>query len=83
MINITSTQRSLLYELTHREFERGASHAIASSQRTVPSGLTAKKSYRILISVAVVAVGVVVAICALAAHQGVSAAEIGLMSVFP
>jgi hypothetical protein len=59
--------------------------AIVSSQRTVPSGLSLQKSYdvRFLISVAVVAVGVVVAICALAAHQGVSAADIGLMTAFP
>jgi hypothetical protein len=57
--------------------------SIASSERTLPSGLTVKQSYRFLISIGVVAVGVVVAICALAAHQGVSAAEIGSMSVFP
>jgi hypothetical protein len=54
-------------------------------QHTVPSGLAVKQSYdvRFLIAVAVVAVGVVVAICALATHQGVSPAEIGLMTAFP
>jgi hypothetical protein len=59
--------------------------SIASSQRTVPSGLASKKSYdvRILLSVAFVAIAVVVAICALAAHEGVSPADVGLMSVFP
>ena len=59
--------------------------SIASSQRTIPSGLASKKSYdvRILVSVAFVAIAVVVAICALAAHQGVSPADVGLMSVFP
>jgi hypothetical protein len=59
--------------------------SIASSQQTVPSGLAARKSYdaRILVSVAFVAIAVVFAVCALAAHQGVSAAEVGLMSVFP
>jgi len=58
---------------------------MVSSQRTVPSGISLQKSYgvRFLISVAVVAVGVVVAICALAAHQGVSPADIGLMTAFP
>ena len=65
---------------------KGMHHmSIASSQRTVPSGLTVKQSYnvRLLMSVAFVAIGVVVAICALAAHQGVSPADIGLMTAFP
>ena len=56
-----------------------------SSQRTVPSGLPLQKSYdvRFLISAAIVAVGVVVAICALAGHQRVSSADIGLTAAFP
>jgi hypothetical protein len=58
--------------------------SIASSQRTVPFSLH-KQSYdvRSLISVAFIAVGVVIAVCALAAHQGVSPSDIGLMTVFP
>jgi hypothetical protein len=59
--------------------------SIASSQRTVPSSLPLQKSYdiRILIAAAIVAVGVVIAIGALAAHHGVSPADIGLMTAFP
>ena len=59
--------------------------SIASSQRTVPSGLPLQKSYdvRILVGAAIVAVGIVVAICALAAHHGVNPADIGLMTAFP
>jgi hypothetical protein len=58
--------------------------SIASWQRSVPFGLV-KQSYdvRFLVTVAAVAVGVVVAICALAAHQVVSPAHIGLMTAFP
>ena len=59
--------------------------SIASSQRTVPSSLAIKQSYdvRFLIAFAFVAIGVVVAICALAAHHGVGPADIGLMTAFP
>ena len=59
--------------------------SIASSQRTVPPSLAVKQSYdvRFLIAVAFVAICVVVALCALAAHHGVGPAEIGLMSAFP
>jgi hypothetical protein len=49
------------------------------------SGLVSKKSYdvRVLTSVAIVAVGVVVAIIAVAASEGISADEVGLMTAFP
>jgi hypothetical protein len=59
--------------------------SIASSQQTVLSGLAIKQSYdvRFRIAVAFVAIGVVVAICALAAHHGGGPAEIGLMTAFP
>jgi hypothetical protein len=59
--------------------------SVASSQRTVSSGLPLQKSYdvRILVAAAIVAVGVVVAIGALAAHHGVSHADIVLMTAFP
>ena len=85
MIAITPTQRAFLYGLTYRCSERGAHMSTTSSQPTVPSGLTIKQSYdvRLLVSVTFVAIAVVVAICALAAHQGVSPADVALMSAFP
>jgi hypothetical protein len=63
--------------------------SMASSERTSVgrshsvTGLASKKSYdvRFLISIAIVAVGVIVAICALAAHPGVSPE--GLMMAVP
>ena len=59
--------------------------SVAISQRTVSSGLPLQKSYdvRILVAAAIVAIGVVVAIGALAVHHGVSPADIGLMTAFP
>jgi len=49
------------------------------------SGYIAEKSsnFRLLLSVAIVAIGLVVAIFALAAHSGVSPNELGLMSAYP
>jgi hypothetical protein len=59
--------------------------SVASSHRTVSSGLRLQKSYdvRILVAAVIVAVGVVVAIGALAAHHGVSPANLGLMTALP
>jgi hypothetical protein len=44
-----------------------------------------EKSYdfRILVSIAVVAIGTVVAICALSGHPGVNPNELGLMTAYP
>jgi hypothetical protein len=39
--------------------------------------------FRILVSIAVVAIGAVVAICALAGHSSVNPNELGLMTAYP
>jgi hypothetical protein len=85
VIHVTGDTKTFAVRIWHPVLERVQHMSIASSQQTVPSGLAARKSYdaRILVSVAFVAIAVVFAVCALAAHQGVSAAEVGLMSVFP
>ena len=65
--------------------------SVASSGRTADSsrsayGRISEKSpdFRILVSVAIVAIGLVVATYALAVHTtGVSPNEIGLMSAYP
>jgi hypothetical protein len=82
VIHVTGGTKTFAVRISHPVLERVQHMSIASSQRT-SSGLTKSHDVRILVSVAFVAIAVVVAICALAAHQGVSAAEIGLMSVFP
>ena len=85
MIHVTGDTKTFAVRICHPVLERVQHMSIASSQQTVPSGLASKKSYdvRILVSVAFVAIAVVVAICALAAHQGVNPADVALMSVFP
>lgn len=63
--------------------------SMASSQRTsadrlhAVSGLARKKSYdvRSLVSVVIVAVGVVIAVCAVAVHRGPN--EVALMMAVP
>jgi hypothetical protein len=49
------------------------------------SGHSSEKSsnFRVLVSVAIVTIGLVVATYALAVHPGVSPNELGLMSVYP
>jgi hypothetical protein len=79
VIRITS------YDPSVRCSNWGAQMSLASSQRTVSSGLPLQKSYdvRILVAAAIVAAGIVVAIGALAAHHGISPGDIGLMAAFP
>jgi hypothetical protein len=65
--------------------------SVASSERRTAdsswfaSGHISEKSsnFRLLLSVAIVAIGLVVAIFALAVHSGVSPNELGLMSAYP
>ena len=65
--------------------------SVASSGRRVAdsswfaSGQISKKSsnFRVFVSVAIVAIGLVVATYALAVHTGVSPNELGLMSAYP
>jgi hypothetical protein len=49
------------------------------------SGPISEKSsnFRVLVSVAIVAIGLVIATYALAVHPGVSPNELGLMSAYP
>jgi len=60
--------------------ERSSANRSWSSSRHV-----SEKSYDlpVLISIAVVAIGAVVAICALAGHPGVNPDELGLMTAYP
>jgi hypothetical protein len=64
---------------------RASSEWTTANSSSFASGLVSKKSYdvRVLISVAIVTVGVVVAIIALAAPHGISPDEVGLMTAFP
>jgi hypothetical protein len=63
----------------------------SSGQRTADSSsfasshISSEKSsdFRVLVSVAIVAIGLVVATYALAVHPGVSPNELGLMSAYP
>jgi hypothetical protein len=60
----------------------------SSGRRTSDSSWFASVSkdssnFRLLLSVAIVAIGLVVAIYALAVHTGVSPNELGLMSAYP
>ena len=85
VIRITSALRLFSYDPSVRCSNWGAQMSLASSQRTVSSGLPLQKSYdvRILVAAAIVAAGIVVAIGALAAHHGISPGDIGLMAAFP
>ena len=62
----------------------------SSGQRTADSSSFAsshiseeRSDFRVLVSVAIVAIGLVVATYALAVHSGVSPNELGLMSAYP
>jgi hypothetical protein len=58
----------------------------SSGRRTADSSWFASgynSNFRVLVSVAVVAIGLVVATYALAVHPGVSLNELGLMSAYP
>jgi len=58
----------------------------SSGRRTADSSWFASgynSNFRVLVSVAVVAIGLVVATYALAVHPGVSPNELGLMSAYP
>ena len=58
----------------------------SSGRRTADSSWFASGynfNFRVLVSVAVVAIGLVVATYALAVHPGVSPNELGLMSAYP
>jgi hypothetical protein len=62
----------------------------SSGRRTADSSLFASghisekfSGFRVLISVAIVAIGLVIATYALAVHPGVSPNELGLMSAYP
>jgi hypothetical protein len=68
----------------------GPMSVASSEQRTADSAsfasdrISAKTyDFRILVSVAIVAIGLVVAMYALAVHSGVSPNELGLMSAYP
>jgi hypothetical protein len=70
---------------------RGWIMSVASSGRRTAdsswfaSGHISEKSsnFRVLVSVAIVAIGLVIATYALAVHPGVSPSELGLMSAYP
>ena len=68
----------------------GQMSVASSAQRTADSSsfasshISEKRSdFRVLVSVAIVAIGLVVATYALAVHSGVSPNELGLMSAYP
>jgi hypothetical protein len=57
--------------------------AVDTSVRAVKPDAEKSHDFKILISVAVVLLGIVVAVGALVGHHGVSEAELGLMTAWP
>jgi hypothetical protein len=56
---------------------------VGSSRLVAPGALEKSYDAKILISAAIVAVGVLIAIAALAGHSGASAEQLALMTAYP